>query len=532
MELEIEIKNYRCFPDSKPAKLRLGNGFGALLGVNNSGKSSLLRFFYEFRPLFAQLGGNPSWLTNLLRLIPQGAGPASVSDTNEVFNNKNQRDIELCVRVLQDANGVSPPAGQPNEIHFTYLRSQKGWIAKIPVACSDAERQNIKVHDHHPPAILLGLPGRPSVSLALLIEAFRALSDTLYLGPFRNAINVDAGNDYFDIKVGKAFISEWRVRKTGANIEENEAIVRLTEDIRRVFGFGRLEINPSDDNTTLKIFINNRSYKLSEQGAGLTQFILVLANAAIRKPTFIFIDEPELNLHPSLQIDFLTTLASYCRFGVLFGTHSIGLARAVADRIYSLRRIAEGETQLQEYEATPRLSEFLGELGFGGYQELGFAKVLLVEGPTDVPLFQQLLRIYEKDHKVVILPLGGKSLVNDSTELQLTEIKRICKTIAAVIDSEKGDVAATVEPSRLAFQEMCGRTGINCRILDRRATENYFTDRAVKLAKGDNFRALSSYEKLRDLSPSWHKRENWRVAREMTRDELSSTDLGRFLDSL
>lgn len=36
MQIDITLKNYRCFPDSKPARISLREGFTALVGVNNS----------------------------------------------------------------------------------------------------------------------------------------------------------------------------------------------------------------------------------------------------------------------------------------------------------------------------------------------------------------------------------------------------------------------------------------------------------------------------------------------------------------
>lgn len=41
----VTLKNYRCFADSEPARLRIQAGVLAFVGPNNSGKSSLLRFF-------------------------------------------------------------------------------------------------------------------------------------------------------------------------------------------------------------------------------------------------------------------------------------------------------------------------------------------------------------------------------------------------------------------------------------------------------------------------------------------------------
>ena len=52
MHVEIILKNYRCFSDSEPAKFSLDKGFISFVGANNSGKSTILKFFYEFRDIF------------------------------------------------------------------------------------------------------------------------------------------------------------------------------------------------------------------------------------------------------------------------------------------------------------------------------------------------------------------------------------------------------------------------------------------------------------------------------------------------
>lgn len=55
MHIELTLKNYRCSPDARPMRISLGGGPTAFIGVNNSGKSSLLKFFYEFRIVSALL---------------------------------------------------------------------------------------------------------------------------------------------------------------------------------------------------------------------------------------------------------------------------------------------------------------------------------------------------------------------------------------------------------------------------------------------------------------------------------------------
>ena len=210
----------------------------------------------------------------------------------------------------------------------------------------------------------------------------KQLYNSIYIGPFRNAVNTGAGR-YYDVSVGTEFITTWHEWKTGENKAAALAVERVTEDIRRIFGFKKLEIAASQRLSTLQVAVNGKPYKLRELGAGLAQFILVFGTAAFRNPEYIFVDEPELNLHPSLQVDFLTSLGSYAKEGIVFATHSIGLARTVGDRIYSLKRRNE-EVQCSLFEQTPNYAEFVGELSFSSFKELGCSQILLVEGVTDV----------------------------------------------------------------------------------------------------------------------------------------------------
>lgn len=101
-----------------------------------------------------------------------------------------------------------------------------------------------------------------------------------------------------------------------------------------------------------------------------------------------------------------------------------------------------------------------------------------------------------------------------------------------MIDSERSSDSEALGPSRKAFAELCAKAKIECLVLERRAMENYLTDRAVKLVKGENYRALGHYDKLKDVNPAWGKEENWRIAREMNLEEIDQTDLGKFLHKL
>ena len=351
-----------------------------------------------------------------------------------------------------------------------------------------------------------------------------------YYGPFRNAINVGKG-DYYDLQTGTGFIDLWNGWKTSGMKAQTRAIAKVTEDIRTLFEFGQLEINSSGPLKTLVVAIDNQTYRLAELGSGLAQFIIVLGNAATTQPSLVLIDEPETNLHPSLQIDFLLTLAQYASYGCIFSTHSVGLARSVADRIYSIQRGPHGP-MVRTFEETPNYLQFLGELSFSTFKEMGHDTLLLVEGVNDVKVLQQLLRLVKKEHTTVILPLGGNQLASGGRDAELNELTRLSGRVFAFVDSERPQEGAEATEQRRAFAATCDAIGIQVCITQRRALENYFTDRAVKAAFGEAFSALSAYQALREAPNGWSKSDNWKIARQMTLDELSGTDLGEFIISI
>ncbi|KVF43025.1 hypothetical protein WJ13_32190 [Burkholderia seminalis] len=176
--------------------------------------------------------------------------------------------------------------------------------------------------------------------------------------------------------------------------------------------------------------------------------------------------------------------------------------------------------------------ELLGELSFSTYRELGAEKLLLVEGTTDVKVMQQLLRKVGKEHSVVVLPLGGNSLARGGVEHELAELKRVAEDISAVVDSEREVEGGNPDPARVGFEAICRKLGFRVLVTERRATENYFDDAAVKAALGPAYSALGPYQPLRTHTNGWSKAENWRIAQELNWDTFATTDLGKFIGAL
>lgn len=522
LKIDLTIKNYRSFSENNPAKISIRNGVTSLIGINNSGKSSLLKLFYEFRDIFRHLSNYQS-VVQSLRHQTSFNFPETIYDIEEVFNNKNDHNLSIEIETEQIEPNIKPEPIKLKQI-ITVFRGKNQFFLQIEIDGTIVAAGDIAIASDRFTLV------RPySLNLGVFYQISNILSNSLYIGPFRNALNLGDQPNYYDISAGQSFIKLWRRVKEGNSKKENRAATKIEKDIQSIFDFESIQINPSDQDQTLSVTINGDNFKLPELGAGITQFIVVLVNSAIKSPALILIDEPELNLHPSLQLDFVTTLASYSSYGLILATHSIGLARSVSDSMYSVSKNTDNESDLKIYEDTPQLVQFLGELSYSGYKNLGYDKILLVEGKHDIKTFQQFLRIFKSEHKVVILPLDGGNLGDDCHFDQLSELKRISENIYVIVDSEKSSKDEDLSQDRKKFKENCKKLKIECHILEKRAIENYLTDRAIKLEKGDKYKELEPYQKRDEVNPIWGKQENWRIARQMSSIEILNTDFGKFL---
>jgi len=526
-DVRLTIKNYRCFDDRNPLIIDLGRNFTALIGPNNSGKSSFLKFFFEFRVFWGLLWGN---LPGFLQGGQVNLQLNDIPDPEEIFSNTNKRDFSIEIEIKDTTAEATNQLkivraicvcsrNSPHRLDFRFFTNENnkvlskggpgGWHEQF-VLVQSAEGVIYNVVD--------------------LVDIAKSFQSALYIGPFRNAINEGAGS-YYDLAIGSSFIQTWDSWKTGNTKAQNRAVEAVTSDIHQIFDYDRLEINASQDKKTLAIYVNRKPYRLPELGAGLAQFIIVLGNAAIRRPSVILIDEPELNLHPSLQIDFLTSLSSYAQDAVIYATHSIGLARTTADRIYSFQNV-DGRSLVKPFEQIPNYTEFVGEMSFSAFKEIGCDRILLVEGVHDVKTVQQFLRMLRKDHRVVIIPLGGDQLAKGGIEAELSELKRLSNNISALVDSERDSEKAEPKAERKAFASACRGLGIDVCVTQRRAIENYFSGQAIKMALGDSYQALGPYESLKESPNGWSKTNNWKIARQMNFADIENMDIGEFLKKL
>jgi predicted ATPase len=529
----VSLRNYRCFDWNNPAILEFGSGFVAYIGTNNAGKSSALRSIYELRSfwsIFFQIFIPASGFQ--VHVQPQG-----VADVSELANNNNPERFEIKITLHNIKLPNDPQLYFVTEVIAEYDTTKKLLTPKSVIGISaggsmhSLDELSIK-NVQSQAETTIQYPNGDKFNYDNLLGFLADLQNSRFFPSFRNAINEGAGN-YYDMPVGTALVSTWDSWKAGNSRKSKIAIAQVEQKIAELLGFTSLQINADSAGKTLDVYIDGHPHKLYEVGSGVAQLIITLAAALVMEPTYILIDEPELSLHPSLQLSFLTALGSYCKKGLLFATHSYGLARTSAERIFVVQR--DKTTKMEPLNSDKiNLAELLGELGYAARSELGYDGILLVEGPTDVLFFQEFMRKLGCDQKYVIMQLGGSSLINGKIAPHLAEMTRLTdpQNIRVFIDSERTSAGESLSADRTDFVSSCEKVGIIVSVSERRATENYFETNGIRRALGHGFEPLQPYELLKQSKKPWHKSSNWKIARETEVKDIEHTDLGKFLKSL
>ncbi len=532
--INLRIANYRCFAADLPAEINIERGFHSFIGINNSGKSALLKFFYDLRSIFEQLSDDTEELR--ITLVGQDSPlrpPTNVTDLEELFCNRNNGDMEVRIKLDKGTFSFTPQdvseaiiaiSREKLRYRVTYLVDGK---AIDPQLARSAERPLGN-------GTILRIPSQLLGDFKHFFKALSILKNTFYIPAFRHISAFDAatsnsdGTNYYDLRIGQRFIQQWNSLQTGNRQKDREKIHNLIGQLSQIFGFSGLQINSSNDSRSLQLLVDGKSLHLYDLGSGLAQFILILGNAAFRESSVVLIDEPELNLHPAFQVKLMRALGIYAQISVMFATHNLGLTREIADHTFTVQQDTNG-VRVLPFANDPKLPELLGEINFASFRELGFDKLLMVEGRTDIKTYFEFLRLLNRDSKTLVLSLGGADFINQKAKDELAQLLQICPKVWCVIDSERSQPGEKVEQNRLDFEQNCRNLKIPCKILDLRATENYLPLAAVAKEYGPGRQALGPYDRRRDVQNAWPKGENWKVARHLTRQELETTDLGKFL---
>lgn len=498
--MKIKLHNYRNIPFGNPIEYELRDEIGFILGVNNVGKTNFLKLIREFKEIFAAVGAN---------VESKGSGNFSLNSQHLFYDqvaNQNflSKPIEISLTHDQAVLEIiiAPEGSAPHTNTFRIRYQYKSTI----------DRRNAFRHE------------------------LNKLTDVCYIGAFRTSSGrIKSESALHDIHIGHSFIELWNSWTGGTEVQKRVNIKKLSDELRHIFGFKEFSIKVNHDKTDLLITTDDGEYCLRDLGDGIGNFIIVLANATIRKPGYILIDEPEISLHPKMQEIFVRSLASKAKHGLLASSHSVGLARSVADNISTLARRPDGLFCMtpfgQHYQAT--ISQVINEMSYSQYVEIGGNNILLVEGRTDIKSYREILRHYSLDGNFIILSLGGKDFIcKDPAKIvdELSEIKRLNpKSISVIFDSERLSADAPLADTLKSFEESCASLGFHTFATDYHSTENYITQAALTEILDSSYIALTPYQHFDSAPKKWAKDKNWLMFTRVGKTFIDSTRLGAFI---
>lgn len=254
----------------------------------------------------------------------------------------------------------------------------------------------------------------------------------------------------------------------------------------------------------------------------------------------VLIDEPEIHFYPSLTRRFVKVLyevVENLNKQILLATHSaLFLQEKRLGDFYHAAKSKHFLTTVRKVDQN-NLLEGLDILNAPPEAVLQSDIVIYAEGPSDIAVFEEwLAKFPELTHtNIAVFHLGGGSMGNINVDP--LELKKHNPLSLVIIDSERTTHGGPPDAAHADFLKRAFNTHLYCLLLDRRAIENYFTPRALRVVFGKKVPSdftVRAFKPLHEQGLPWYEKSwNRLVARAMTREEIESfPDLKKFFGEI
>lgn len=468
----IGFARYRSVGD-EPALIDLRKRLTVVVGANNSGKSNVLTGLLALRQNNGSLPASSPMDRHLRdnRLSPHVIADLEL-EGGDTFPGKSHGDILRFVREV-DGSEVrwveTPfPSMEFDAFNRYFRRLRNRYFTGVP---SPQELAN----------------AHAEVAQHLWQPAIAAMPSVVFIPQHRQ---VTTGAAYSIDGAGIVdLLASWQHPEIGADADV-EKFLKVQTLLRALLHLPSVDLEVSHDKRTILVKRDGLRLPLQSYGTGIHQLIVLAVAVLSHSRALLCLEEPETNLHPTLQREFLRFLLSDTDNQYLISTHSHALIEPTpkTDILH---------VSLQGHVTVPRLIQtptdalgILRDLGVRASDLLQANAVIWVEGPSDRIYLNKWLSLIAPDlvetiHYSVMF-YGGRLLSHLSLErdaadaaAELIRLLRINQHAAIVIDSDRRSPRSHLNETKRRIAQEAADQGVYCWITDGREIENYLSSEAI-----------------------------------------------------
>jgi AAA15 family ATPase/GTPase len=409
-----KLNDYEC-PKTQDKSYLLAKKFNLFIGVNNSGKSRLLRTLFISDKNELEYSSNETQKT-INESIVDGMREYSKLSDFQMTSNGGITPKEMSIFM-----GNMPFSQTERSSYITKYNTAYRYIAgRVTTNLGRIERElqhklenevarNIyrqlddltNQHTHFYIPILRGMrPFDKSNDSYLQRTVDDYFVGTFAHPNFRKLNSTDSKRDHEVNVITGLHLYELFTKHLLGKPEQRKAIAKYEELLGKEFFEGKeVTLIPAHDNDTIEIQIGeDPQFPIFHVGDGLQQIIIITSAAYLNtEPSIFFIEEPEQSLHAGLLRQLAKFLIEHTNHQYFITTHSNHLLDLIDHRdqitIHKVSKLRDQEKiQIEEYSDTDR--SLLDELGVRPSSVYLANCTIWVEGITD----RFYLRFFMKEY--------------------------------------------------------------------------------------------------------------------------------------
>lgn len=519
----LAFSGYRSFAH-EPQRLLFPTPVTVLAGVNNSGKSNVLRYVQHVLPQLrstrnAQMPKQGPTLdvldiptgyrnrTDHVVSIPLTFTPLPAQELDEVFRRGHQDldRIQRAVMTLLASDGVvwAEFIVASDGLNPTPNQVEAGVHAAVAARGTNFAQQAFERGAVR--ALGGGTASMEYVVSAVLasMHQFATIPPVTTVSASRRVeINTEFDDDPHDWMSGRGLVKRLAELQNPVSQQWPESRAKwdaINEFVQHVLDDPDARLNIPHDVSTIQIETPRRVLPLANLGSGIEQVIVLAAAATIQSETLVCMEEPESNLHPVLQQKVVRYLTEQTTNQYLIATHSAHFLDYDRATVYHLRLTDDG-TKARPARSANELVDVCNDLGYKPSDLMQSNCVIWVEGPSDRIYLRRWLELFAPDlcegadYKIMFY--GGSLLthltVTDRTGLEIVDevvddfinLRLLNRASVIVMDSDRKKQRGALKPAvqRLRKEYASGYGSGHAWVTSGYTVENYLPTDALKQA--------------------------------------------------